>query len=678
MLGVVGIFALASCSANITKGEQGPKGDKGDTGETGPTGPTGPKGENGSNGTDGTNGSDGHSPIVTIGDNGNWFIDGTDSEVYAGEKKKKDTSTNTIKEFDSYSLAYADPTNPDITTAQLLSEEKQTVLFNSDLPGIPFVNVSEFVEFMGFLATQPGNKTIVPTFEKVNGIWKYISTLTSGVKSEAYFDAENQLLITHNINSLVANDSQISPLVSPVLGKVSTYDDNTFQYFNFYSDILIGGKYTVTDLSEYENIKIVEYDNKLFIPFQTLNDLFDINMNLYYNGQAVYTAIGEQLVYQGDTSLQYTVMGTALSSYLDNLTTTEKETLYKFSYDELCLLLDLKYGLRDTHKVSSADEFLSRTTVKERMLAGEEAQAIAELVGKYMEDNGHTNFTHAGFTQDLTATYARASKSDTIYKAKMDEYNGARAMFGLIDAQGEILKPVKVIGNTMYIMFDEFKIGTLDHYEHNQIASFVDTAPDLLGPEEIDILNSDLLYLISYSVQYANSTDTIDNIVLDLSCNGGGKLDSALFVIGAMLGDDAFAYFQNPNESSSSLIKFKADVNLDGKYDENDYFNDKNLYCLTSELSFSCGNLLPAIFKSSEKVTLIGQQTAGGSCIVHNCTTARGTAFSISSTCRMYIYKNGAGLDVEFGVTPNVYLDKITDFYDRGSGTSKLKSIYIA
>ena len=94
------------------------------------------------------------------------------------------------------------------------------------------------------------------------------------------------------------------------------------------------------------------------------------------------------------------------------------------------------------------------------------------------------------------------------------------------------------------------------------------------------------------------------------------------------------------------------------------------------ELSFSCGNFLSTVFKSSEKVTLIGQQTAGGSCILLECTTARGTSFNTSSLSRMYTYKKGAGIDSEFGVTPNVYLDCMTDFYDRTDANSRLKLIF--
>ena len=109
-------------------GPHGPAGDKGDKGDKGDTGPQGPSGEdgksvvsiektsssglvdtytitysdgttstftvtngqNGEQGVQGNPGADGHTPTITIGENGNWFIDGVDSNISAkGEKGDK-------------------------------------------------------------------------------------------------------------------------------------------------------------------------------------------------------------------------------------------------------------------------------------------------------------------------------------------------------------------------------------------------------------------------------------------------------------------------------------------------------------------------------------------------------------------------------------------------------------
>ena len=81
------------------KGEKGDKGDKGDAGEKGSDGINGSDGKDGINGLDGINGSDGKdgkdgadgkTPEIKIGENGNWFIDGVDTNVKAqGEKGDK-------------------------------------------------------------------------------------------------------------------------------------------------------------------------------------------------------------------------------------------------------------------------------------------------------------------------------------------------------------------------------------------------------------------------------------------------------------------------------------------------------------------------------------------------------------------------------------------------------------
>ena len=79
--------------ASGEKGEQGEKGDKGDSGEQGEQGEKGDSGEkgsdgvNGSDGKDGKDGVDGKTPEIKIGENGNWFIDGVDTNVKAQGKK---------------------------------------------------------------------------------------------------------------------------------------------------------------------------------------------------------------------------------------------------------------------------------------------------------------------------------------------------------------------------------------------------------------------------------------------------------------------------------------------------------------------------------------------------------------------------------------------------------------
>jgi hypothetical protein len=104
-------------------GPQGPQGIQGIQGETGPQGPQGPQGEQGIQGVQGETGApgepgkDGHTPKITIGDNGNWFIDGVDIGVCAlGDKGADGISIVSIRltssndNVDTYTILYSDNT----------------------------------------------------------------------------------------------------------------------------------------------------------------------------------------------------------------------------------------------------------------------------------------------------------------------------------------------------------------------------------------------------------------------------------------------------------------------------------------------------------------------------------------------------------------------------------------
>ena len=133
---------------------------------------------------------------------------------------------------------------------------------------------------------------------------------------------------------------------------------------------------------------------------------------------------------------------------------------------------------------------------------------------------------------------------------------------------------------------------------------------------------------------------------------------------------------KSPATGAQSTALYRADVNLDRHFDEKDELAGKNLYCLTSPLSFSCGNLVPWIFKSSGKVTLLGDTTGGGSCVVLPMSSAWGSLFQTSGTSRISFVKNGSYYDVDRGVDPDVFLTKVSTFCDREKLTEIINNLY--
>ena len=119
---------------------------------------------------------------------------------------------------------------------------------------------------------------------------------------------------------------------------------------------------------------------------------------------------------------------------------------------------------------------------------------------------------------------------------------------------------------------------------------------------------------------------------------------------------------------------FKADANLDGKFDEKDSLAGYNLYCITSPQTFSCGNLAASELKHSHVVTMLGQTSGGGTCIILPLSLADGTLLRVSSFRRMTYIKNGSLYDLDLGIEPDIYIAKPADFYRREALADYLNS----
>ena len=145
---------LTSCASEPVVG---PRGEQGVTGQTGPQGEKGDNGvsvvsiektgtENnidtytitysdgttstftvtngvdGPQGIQGEKGADGHTPVITIGENGNWFVDGTDTGIKAQGPKGEDgrsvvfiSLTSSEGNVDTYTITYSDGTTSTFT-----------------------------------------------------------------------------------------------------------------------------------------------------------------------------------------------------------------------------------------------------------------------------------------------------------------------------------------------------------------------------------------------------------------------------------------------------------------------------------------------------------------------------------------------------------------------------------
>ena len=400
------------------------------------------------------------------------------------------------------------------------------------------------------------------------------------------------------------------------------------------------GNNIALDLADYD-IDIVEADGECYIPFQTLNDLLvnDTYMHYVFDGEKVLGSIYNcALINEMDSAPKHAM----------------SEAFARFNYNELRLLLDCKYGLKPEHGIDNFQTFLTVHTGLWKDLSStdgmQSSYALIKLLFTYFDDL-HSAFIRGSYLFDRDKgtedRLAYACLGPSIRKSMILE---ERTMNARKEVYRAWVPGYEEVGDTAFITFDAFTAEREDYY---------DLSIDRDDPK-------DTIDLIIYAnEQIKREGSPVKNIVLDLSNNSGGASMAAVFVISWFLGEADIALRDTFTGAETNAI-YLADVNLDGEFDEQDSVGtDYRLYCLTSGSSFSCGNLVPAACRSSGRVTLVGQTTGGGSCVVLPCTTAAGSVFQISGNKQVSIIKNGSFYNTDAGIEPDFPLDKPESYYDR-------------
>ncbi|MBR1559885.1 MAG: hypothetical protein IJ646_06560 [Clostridia bacterium] len=424
----------------------------------------------------------------------------------------------------------------------------------------------------------------------------------------------------------------------------------------------------VLDLAAY-GIDMVAQEGGYYLPLQTLNDFIcrpTTGYNLLFNGDALFLA---SLGLLGDDE-GHTPLG---EYYYSVDPDTLSEQLADYGYCELCLMLDNLYGLKDAHDIDSFDQLFWQIGYDE-LLKDQDAvvsdTALASFVHQHLDD------IHSGFgawsckagadpdTKDaeeqLAEVGGRLFENGISYRrsdAQEERFRAAREV-----AYPDGIPGYEEVGNTAYVTFDTFSM-------------YGDPADYYADPTAVSEEEDTLSLLIRAHKQITRPDSPIENVVLDLSCNTGGDAEAAVFALGWFLGDAPFSV-KNTTTGALSTASYRADVNLDRTFNEDDTVTDKNLYCLISPVSFSCGNLVPAVFKNTRSVTLLGRASGGGSCIVSPVSTAWGTLFDISGTLRLSFMQNGSFYDIDRGVEPDLYIDDLADFYDRAALTDYINKLF--
>ena len=519
---------------------------------------------------------------------------------------------------------------------------------------LPYIEANDFLSLLNDFILGSSEKGLCFTLEADGPVVTYIrqnpaeNADDNGATMVLDFDRDTIAFVDYNLFCKMASSSTMLDLtridVFNAEGEpaaLQKLDQGTLTRY---------GHEVVLPLGDY-GIDLVWQDGLYLIPLQTMSDFIVApgpGSGIYFNGK--------DLMFAADTRL-------CPDFYYAAPTGERSEALAEYGYNELCLMLDYLYGMKDTHEIESFDQLFHDVGLA-GLLKGTNAEyadrAIWHLITDFFDDI-HSDWHAYSYLAGPVDVQVPNGPSVSRWIEKSDEYEAVRKKYYPDGVPG-----YEEIGNTAYITFDRFYIEGQDGDQFYHVE------------DPMDFEDTDTIGLIMKAHALINRENSpIENVVIDLSCNGGGHADTAIFVMAWFLGEASIG-MKDMMTGAMCSSTYRCDANRDRKFDDSDTVKDKNLFCLISPVSFSCGNLVPCMFKESGKVTLIGRTSGGGACNVLPSCSAWGTSFQISAPRQLSFLKNGSFYNVDRGADPDYVLADLNEYYDREALTDYINSLYWA
>ena len=502
---------------------------------------------------------------------------------------------------------------------------------------------------------QPGDDTMTFTNYNSFGHKPGTSALVSVTDLPDLKQTFDYSKIVLDLMYALKNGEDTTKLQIMAAGGIRAAEDPAAEHTLFVSSNKVydrNGKPLTMDLGKYK-IDIVSRGDECYLPLQTMSDVFFSLQYIYYvfNGEKV---IGD--VYKGQ------LMDQAYEAKPADMS----QEYALFNFHELCFVMDYFYGLKEEHRIGSFSDFLALDAGAFAQQSGTDSvafdAALTEILLRFFDDGHSAIVRHSWRSGQPKGLEIVGMLANVGYSTQ----TRSRAEGKLVDARRAAypngVPSYEEIGDTAFVTFDAFTVKRQPE-EYYKLENLDDP--------------QDTIELMIYANRMVRREGSpVKNIVIDLSMNGGGESDAAIAVASWFTGEARFSLLDTMT-GAETITCYRTDLNLNGialsnpeggseTYDPGDTVSGQyNLYCLTSPSSFSCGNLVPAIFDLAGGVTLIGQRTGGGSNVVFPATTASDMIFQMSGPLQITTYTNGSLYGVDAGVEPHVRLNKPESFYDR-------------
>lgn len=599
-----------------------------------------------------------------------FVLSATFSLAISGCTSQNDSSMPEIRSHFIKSVPSVQPNDYENPTELIENDTDLTALHFFNNESIPYTEIIE--SFKGNIDMEGFSEKSASYSYKMSG-HKFIITNESQV-AKAIIDFDKQNITFDNYCAFISN--------------AVTEDFNT-NYLIFSGETYFVGerKYNysapheyVIDLSKY-NIKAYYEGGKGYLPYYLYRNIF-VNVPLgteYYNGKTIFATLDLP------NNEVYSKIMNLLRENGDPEYLKSKELL-QFNYDLFALTLDSIFGIKeresrvDGHMIKYLENgaYDALEPFKDRLMSTESNisnKAMDEIFGTILNDGGHSGYDSLNIFTTESYDVPKVGERGHTFEA--------------YDILSKARKEVKLDPET-YLDYSDPYIPACGYYQEIEDVAFVtfDTfaSPNVieLDPANIDETNYflDTISLIYYSNKQIKDHD-IKKVVVDLSCNGGGVAYTCLFVASWLSGGTVNYKTGSVKDGSYYEASLHADVNLNKEFDKGDYLDSSvQTYCITSNFSFSCGNLLPCLLKDNTNTKFIGDRTGGGCCTVcSKFNTAFGSTYRLSYMITLLRANStkDSWVTNEGGVTPEYLPIKgdethASEFYDRATLVSKIKS----
>lgn len=549
------------------------------------------------------------------------------------------------------------------------STETAEIRRYADQPNVPYMNVAGFYNQFYLFGTD-----LTEGMTSIQSGNEY--TLTNIAGTTATFDIDKDTIYTPDFESFTMPAYIIQ--VAQTSGVSTNYP---FIKLDERNDPVDPTPLTL-NLSEY-GIDLRGDDTGVYAPVATISDIFATPENFYVVcvKDKIYTKELSR-ANQPSAAMDFD------PAFTDAIREDHPADLADFTYRELCFNLDTWYGepgqewVHDDLETKKMDELLTEKypEIKAMLQSGDVLTyftGMNHLLNGLLFDGGHTTalsplsddigVMEAVLKSMLNSEYAQKYFNKTYYK-KNDINKRIKVRNAAYGDDYYIEK-----GDTAMIHFDAFAVdytGWKDFYAGTGERPLIYT--DAQGTKY------DTVGVVLSGLERAKQNPEIKNIIIDMSCNGGGD-STAMQAIEWLMKGEGYIRYSNRHTGRVKISSAQFDMNFDGVFDENDVspYTDYNYGVLTSDYAFSCGNAYPW-FMHEHNSMILGEKTSGGACAIR-ISSAAGIEFAGSSASAKMVSDSGESVD--FGCPIDVDLtvegeNRYANFYDLDLLSAKMNEYY--